>query len=227
MKRAIAVSSDVYFYEIGGGFENQKGLGIANIERYMKMFGFGLKEDGLFFEGPQGVVPSPAWKAKAFPGDPWRIGDTYFTSIGQYGWQSTPLQAIKATASIANGGKLPVPSVMAIATGTEMVSIPQIQIDNRLFEVAKEGMRDAVSGGGTSAGLNVAYVDVAAKTGTAELGSKKQFVNSLVVGFFPYDKPRYAFTVVMERGPVHNSFGGVFVMRGLLDWMSQNATEYF
>lgn len=70
------------------------------------------------------------------------------------------------------------------------------------------------------------YVSIAAKTGTAEIGAKKDFVNSWVIGFFPYEKPRYAFAVLMERGPVHNTVGGLYVMRQLFDWMRVRAPDY-
>ena len=76
MRRAIAVSSNVYFYEVGGGFEGQPGLGIARLNKYFRMFGLGKSVDGGLFDGPAGTVPSPEWKERVFPGDPWRIGDT-------------------------------------------------------------------------------------------------------------------------------------------------------
>jgi penicillin-binding protein 2 len=80
---------------------------------------------------------------------------------------------------------------------------------------------------GSASGLNVPYVKVAAKTGTAELGVSKAFVNSWVMGFFPYEKPRYAFVVMMERGPRANVYGATAAMRELIDWMHLNTPEYF
>ena len=74
---------------------------------------------------------------------------------------------------------------------------------------------------------SVPFVKVAAKTGTAEVGITKKRVNSWVTGFFPYDNPKYAFTIMMEEGPRDNLYGGVFVMRSLLDWMNNNTSEYF
>ena len=79
---------------------------------------------------------------------------------------------------------------------------------------------------GTAAGLNVAGVSIAAKTGTAELGYTKYCVNSWVVGFFPYEEPKYAFGVVMEHGPRTNTIGGVYVMRQLFEWMQVYKPEY-
>jgi len=87
MRRALAVSSDIYFYEIGGGFQDQKGLGILNIEKYVKLFGLGEKTGVDLPDEIEGTIPSPEWKAKNFKGDAWRVGDTYHTAIGQYGFK--------------------------------------------------------------------------------------------------------------------------------------------
>ena len=98
-------------------------------------------------------------------------------------------------------------------------------IDPENLQIVREGMRLGVTDG-ISVVLNVPYVDVASKTGTAELGVSKALVNSWSTGFFPYENPRYAFAVIMEKGSRDNLTGSIFVMRGLLDWMSQNATQY-
>ena len=67
---------------------------------------------------------------------------------------------------------------------------------------------------------------MASKTGTAQIGVNKDEVNSWVVGYWPYDNPKYAFAVVMERGSRNNQFGAVLVMREFLDWMRVYAIEY-
>lgn len=226
MRRAIAVSSDVYFYEIGGGYGNQEGLGIERIKKYLENFGFS-KITG-FNPGKEatGLIPDPEWKEKTFDGEIWRLGDTYNTAIGQYGMQITPLQAVVATAALANGGKLLAPSILFTATST-VASGQKVDGSLENFEVVKEGMWGSVHDNGTAAGLNTSAVSVAAKTGTAEIGSRKQFVNSWVIGFFPYEKPKYAFAVVMERGPASNLIGATYVMRQTLDWMAKNKSEYF
>lgn len=222
MRKALAESSNVYFYEVGGGYENQKGLGIYNIEKYMRMFGFGSDFPKGFFSGKSGVVPSPEWKKDNFADSEWRIGDTYNTAIGQYGFQITPLQAVRAVSAVANGGKLLNPSIILNHPNGDA---KLIDIKENDFQVVREGMREAVLYG-TAAGLNIPQAEVAAKTGTAELGTSKKFVNSWVIGFFPYKNPRYAFAVLMERGPSVNLIGGLYVMRELLDWMSVNAPQY-
>ena len=222
MRKALAESSNVYFYEVGGGYENQKGLGIYNIEKYMRMFGFGSDFSAGFFSGKLGVVPNPEWKKENFGDSQWRIGDTYNTSIGQYGFQITPMQAVRAVSAIANGGKLLNPSIV-LNPSNPVAKIINMSEDD--FQVVREGMRGAVLYG-TATGLNIPQVEVVAKTGTAQLGSFKKFVNSWVIGFFPYKNPKYAFAVLMERGSSVNLIGGVYVMRELLDWMSINAPEY-
>ncbi len=225
MREAIAVSSDVYFYEIGGGFEGQKGIGIANIDKYSKMFGIGEKTGVDLPDERGGVIPDPEWKVKNFSGDPWRVGDTYHTVIGQYGFQVTPLQMIRAVSAIANYGTLVTPHFI-LDNQISKAKNSKIELKKEYFDVAHEGMRGTVTFG-TATALNVPYVDVAAKTGTAQLGALKNRINSWVVGFFPYENPKYAFTIMMESGPSNGTIGASFVMRQLLDWMSINTPEYF
>jgi len=223
MREALAVSSDVYFYEVGGGYENQKGLGITLIDKYLSMFGFGQDIPEGFFSGKSGTIPSPEWKAANFNGEKWNIGNTYHTSIGQYGFQVSPIQAVRAVASIANNGKLLEPSILL---GGDKDSFVELNLSTEDFQIVHEGMRLAVTNGVVTS-LNVPYVKVAAKSGTAELGARKQFVNSWITGFFPYENPKYAFAIVMEKGPETNTIGASYAMRQTLDWMSVNTPEYF
>jgi len=225
MRQALAVSSDVYFYEIGGGFEGQKGLGIANIEKYARLFGIGEKTGVDLPDETAGIIPNPEWKIKNFAGDSWRIGDTYHTAIGQYGFQVTLLQIVRAVSAIANYGKLITPHFLLDDKAQE-AKVSNIDFKKEYFDVVHEGMRDSVLYG-TSATLNVPYVQVASKTGTAQLGVVKNKVNSWIMGFFPYQNPKYAFVVLMEAGPSTNSTGASFIIRQLFDWMSINTPEYF
>lgn len=225
MRRALAVSSDVYFYEVGGGFHDQKGIGIANIDKYVSMFGFGKLAGDGFFAGKKGTIPNPEWKEKNFPGDPWRIGDTYHTAIGQYGFQVTPIQAVRAVAAVSNGGHLISPTLISGDTSA-LSSSQTVPIADSSLQVAREGMREGVLTG-ISKALNVPAVQIASKTGTAELGTKKQFVNSWVTGFFPYEHPKYAFAIIMEKGPSTNTIGALSVMKGLVDWMAISTPGYF
>lgn len=222
MRHAIGHSSNVYFYEVGGGYPGQKGIGISNIEKYMNLFGFASKT-GIDLAGEEdGLVPSPEWKEKVFD-DIWRLGDTYHTSIGQYGFQVTPLQMARAVAALANGGILVTPRL--IQTNLEVPTQKLIDLPLENFKVVREGMKLSVTEG-TAVGLSSLPMTLGAKTGTAELGVSKERVNSWVTGFFPYENPRYAFALVMEQGPRANTIGGVSVMRSLLDWMIVYTPEY-
>ncbi len=242
MRHAIAVSSDVYFYEIGGGFPGQKGLGIDNIDLYSHMFGLGDSLEGTFFAGKKGVIPTPEWKKENFNGDIWRVGDTYNTAIGQYGFQITPIQAVRAIAAIANKGTLLTPTIISEKTRHEVMQKHDINEDEKklilatgqekigitnpgYYKVVQEGMRLAVTEG-TMKGLDLPYVKVAGKTGTAQLGISKKFINSWSVGFFPYDNPKYAFAVLLEKGPNDATIGGTAAMALWLDWMNIYKQEY-
>ena len=221
MRKAIAVSSDVYFYEVGGGYKDQPGLGIARIDQYMQKFGFGQPIANSFFTGGKGLVPTPDWKRQHF-NESWFVGDTYHTAIGQYAFQVTPIQMVRAVASIANSGMLLDPVILKGEQGVSR----QIDIPAQDFKVIQEGMRQgALEGTGVS--LNVPYVHIATKSGTAELGVSKENVNSWMTGFFPYENPRYAFAVVMESGSRHNLIGAGAAMRQTIDWMNANTPEYF
>ena len=236
MKRALAVSSDVYFYTIGGGYEDQNGLGIYKLGEYARMFGLGsTTELNLDNEGI-GNIPTPEWKAENFDGDKWRIGDTYISSIGQYGFLVTPIQMVRVAAALATDGKIIKPSALlkTLPEGSDNLNqasytgeFKTIDISNEMFEVVKSGMRRGVTDSdGTARALNIPEVTVAAKTGTAELGVSKKLVNSWSIGFFPYENPRFAFAIVMEKGSRENTVGANLVMRNLLIWMAGNTPEY-
>jgi len=227
MKKAIAVSSDIYFYTIGGGFGEQKGLGIINIDKYMKMFGFGEDLNSRFFFGNKGVIPTPEWKKENFDGEDWRVGNTYHTSIGQYGFQVSPIQMVRAIASLANGGKLIEPQIILDSDRNLDDITVDLKLNKSHLEIVNAGMFDSVNKEyGVARGLKSGNYSVAAKTGTAEIGVYKNFVNSWVTGFFPYENPKYAFVIVMERGPVENTVGATSVMRQILDYMAINTPEY-
>ena len=223
MRHAIAVSSDEYFYQIGGGYNDQEGLGIDRIYKHMSEFGF-ASSTGIDIGGEKkGNIPNKAWKEKMYTDGNWRLGDTYNTSIGQYGYQTTPIELVRSLSLIANGSFLPTPRVYG--TSTDKV---YINLDIDKLNVAREGMRLAVTDQniGTVRSLYVKGIEVAAKSGTAELGVHKDRVNSWVMGYYPYDKPKYAFVAIMENGDVHNLTGASTVMRKLLTHIVENKDQY-
>jgi len=209
VRRAIAWSSDIFFYTVGGGFGNQKGLGINRLDYWYQQFGLGSPTGIDLPEESGGVIPTPDWKRATF-NEPWYLGDTYFTSIGQYSMQVTPIQMARATAAVANGGTLPVPTLLAGATPVSTI----VPVSPAALAVVREGMRQGVTEALASA-LDLPYVSIAAKTGTAQTGVHNQYDNSWVEGFFPYDHPQYSFAVVLERGPSGTGEQAVNVMRDL------------
>lgn len=196
MRKALAVSSNIYFYQIGGGFGSQRGLGIANIEKYTRLYGIGSSTGSNVGVERSGNIPSIEWKARRFPGDPWRVGDTYNTSIGQYGFQTTPIQMVRAIGAVASRGRLQVPTILKTTTKFRGEQLP---LRDDVFTPVQEGMRLAVTEG-TAQALNNPRLAVAAKTGTAQIKNNTR-VNSWVIGFFPYENPRFSFAVLMEDGP--------------------------
>ena len=186
MRKALAVSSNIYFYTIGGGYEGQKGLGPTKIKKYLSLFGWDQKT-GVDLPGEfSGFIPDPEWKKKT-KGQGWWDGDTYNLSIGQSDLQTTPLQVASAYSAIANGGTLYKPQIVnkiisgSVDSGNTIKQFePEIIrsnfIDAENLEVVREGMRDGVAKPyGLSAYLNNLPVSVAAKTGTAEIGYQNRF----------------------------------------------------
>ena len=220
MRRAIAVSSNVYFYAIGGGYGGQEGLGITRINKYMRLFGFGEPVDIPLSSGQSGTVPNPAWKKEVFD-DEWRLGDTYFTAIGQFGFQVTPLQMLRAYGAIANGGTLLTPHFVA----GENAPSRDLALDQSALAIIHEGMRQSVQDGTTRA-LNRSDVHIAGKTGTAQVGVDNEFINSWAVGFFPYENPTYVFVTLLEHGPRTNLFGSAPTMSSVINWLVHNRPEY-
>ncbi len=247
MRTALAVSSDEYFYTIGGGYESQKGLGIAKLDEYARRFGLS-QPTGIALRGEaEGVIPTPEWKLEVFgPDDPWRIGNTYHTAIGQYGFQITPIQAAVFTAAIANGGKVLVPTLVVRPVrsfenlntaipwltsngASSTVEFTSVGIPDAYLQVVREGMRMAVTSPRSDATvkiLNMPRIQIAAKTGTAQLGLKNEWVNSWSVGFWPSDHPRYAYAVVLEHAPAGTLSGAAPGLRPFFEWLAATHPEY-
>jgi len=211
MRKAIAESCNVYFYTIGGGYEDQKGLGPTKIKENLKLFGWSSKT-GIDLPGEvKGLIPSPAWK-KEIKNEDWWDGDTYNLSIGQGDILITPIQVINAFSAIANGGTLFKPQIVKKIIDSEKNVVkefaPQIIrnnfIDSDYLKIVKEGMRKAVTGEGapqaSSIMLNSLPIAAAAKTGTAETPYKKVYHNWVTV-FAPYENPEIVLTIILENIP--------------------------
>jgi len=229
IREAIKMSSSIFFYVVGGGFQNQKGLGIAKISQWAHRFGFGVKT-GIALPGElSGLVPTPEWKKKVFGDDAqWNLGNTYHSAIGQYGWLVTPIQAAKYIAGIANGGTLHNP-ILRMGAISETTTVP---IQEKNFEIIREGMRRGAKAG-TAKALNIHGIKIAAKTGTAQLGKHNEYMNSWVVGYWPFDyehgkkteEPRFAFAVVLEKAPAETLRGAAPAMNAFFTWLVQEHGE--
>ncbi len=209
MREAIAVSSNIYFYTVGGGYGDQQGLGPARIKKYLELFGWGEKT-GVDMPGEfSGFIPTPEWK-KQTKKEPWWNGDTYNLSIGQSDLMVTPLQVAAAYCAIANNGTLYRPQIVqkVIDTSSGSPSIlkefkPEVIrsnfIDDENLQIVREGMRMAVTkADGSAHYLSSLPVSVASKTGTAEIGVEGHY-NTWTSAFAPYDDPEIVITVTIER----------------------------
>ncbi|MEK7646937.1 MAG: penicillin-binding transpeptidase domain-containing protein [Patescibacteria group bacterium] len=232
LRHALAVSSNVYFYTVGGGFDDIGGLGVSRIGKYLKLFGLGSGTGIDLVPEAQGFVPNPEWKTQTLSDKIWRVGDTYNLSIGQ-GWlQVTPLQMASVVSAISQDGVRVRPFLVKAIKNSDGGTVDEaetqygasIDIDRKYFTAVKEGMRMAASPGGTAAALSGLGINLAGKTGTAEIG--KEFVNSWIISFAPYDKPALVMSIVLERGSVHNLVGAPFAARQLYEWMMVHRPEY-
>jgi penicillin-binding protein 2 len=124
----LSNSSNVYFYQLGGGDAEElgtgvpnevpEGLGICRLGTYARALGYG---DYLGIELPDeadGIIPDPKWKRIAH-GENWSTGDTYISSVGQGFVTATPLQVLTSAATIANDGKLMKPTIIETITDAE------------------------------------------------------------------------------------------------------------
>ena len=217
LARALTVSSDVYFYTIGGDlyFRQKHGHpGGDALQDTARQFGFG-KATGIALPNEAiGRVPDAAWKAKvhtanpaAFPYPDWLPGDNILSAVGQGDMLVTPIQLATAYAAIANGGTVRVPrlaSEVLNADGTKLRDLQPI-VTGTLPIPARDtilsGLTGVVSGkGGTAVGAFSGFPPglVSGKTGTAQVQGKQS--TSLFVGMTPAAAPKYIVLAVVEEG---------------------------
>jgi penicillin-binding protein 2 len=220
----IAQSCDVYFYKIGGGYEEEgvTGLGIDNLTKWARLLGYG-EVTGIELPGEaRGNVPENFrdWK-RINLGENWATGDTYIATIGQGYVLSTPIQVLNSIASLANGGTLYQPTVVReVLDGEGNVVQPftpriihRIPASPDNIRLVQRGMLEAVIGGTVTGYINTDAigVSVAGKTGTAEycdnLAIKKnlcQFgswpAHAWIVLYAPYENPEIAVCAFVYNG---------------------------
>ncbi|MDA1342675.1 MAG: penicillin-binding protein 2 [Proteobacteria bacterium] len=214
VSEGITQSCDVYFYRLASI------LGIDRIHSFLQQFGFGEKTGIDLMGEKSGLLPSREWKM-AKKGQAWYPGETVITGIGQGFHQVTPLQLAKATATLANNGKVVTPylvdKLVAESTRSPSASIPKSTIalksDNiKTIIAAMVNVVHSNRGTARSIGLDINY-QIAGKTGTAQVINIKQNASynehqidfkqrdhALFISFAPADNPKIAVAVIAENG---------------------------
>jgi len=195
--KGVMMSCDVYFYKVGGGYEDEvkKGLGIWRIGEYSRALGYGTVT-GVELNGEtDGWIPDPTWKRRII-GESWSTGDTYISTIGQGYVLSTPMQVLMSFVTLANDGKLMVPHLVKQIRDSEGNVIynaepevrwditvdPQITVYDEnnfateekitvqpwVIQKVKEGLRLVVTEGTAANYFEGFAIPSAGKTGTAE-----------------------------------------------------------
>jgi len=205
---ALAQSSDIFFYYLGGGFDEFKGLGIDKMISYFKKFKLDQKTNIDLPYEVSGFIPTPEWKSQA-RNEKWTLGNTYNTSIGQGDLLLTPMQIAMYTSYFANNGVSYEPKVVneVLDENNNLVSKIQsnIYLSNVVSKSTTQVIRDAMKlcvddmKNGTCRGLRTLGINAAGKTGTAEVANKTQ-LNAVFTGFAPFDNPEIVITVMIENG---------------------------
>src|SRR3954447_2067342 len=210
LEKAIYQSCDVFFYTLANK------LGIDRIAKYATDFGLGQKTGIDLPNEVSGIMPSEEWKNRNFK-QKWFAGETISVGIGQGAIAITPVQLLRAISAISMGGKLVIPHV-ASPTGLpseylethHYTDISTIPIDSGGFNVITDAMARVLLPEGTAPSAHVQGVDIAGKTGSAQVVSlavraKHQNNESLnqngwFVGFTPRRNPDIVVAVLFEGG---------------------------
>ena len=231
--RGIAVSCDVYFYALGGGYEaggvTDGGLGIDRLHKYATMLGFdqltGIELPG---EG-KGLIPTRDWKRLNI-GENWSTGDTYIASIGQGYVLSTPLQVLMAhTPFINRDGFVRKPTLIREVRDGEGNVLRTASVQNNsqtaltpyVIEQVSQGLRQVMIDG-TGKNLAVEGIVLGGKSGTAEYcdnvaqaADRCQFgswpAHAWMLAYAPYEKPEIAVVVFVYSGEEGSTVAGAVV----------------
>jgi len=213
--KALAESCDVFFYQVG------QMLGVDKIAKHADACGFGRPTGIKLDKEANGLVPTSAWKMERTE-LPWQGGDTLSVAIGQSYNLATPIQTLVLAAAVANGGKRYQPLVMSAVKSAQGETLDQStsQVVGRLsasdetLGIIREGLWQAVnSPTGTAYGAKLESIEMAGKTGTAQVISRKsdedepakelvelQRAHAWFVAYAPADAAEIAVTVIVEHG---------------------------
>jgi penicillin-binding protein 2 len=215
LHRAIVESCDTYFYQAG------QRIGVDKIAKWARAFGLGEKSGATLDDEKAGIVPDSEWKRKRFR-QPWYPGETLSVAIGQGYLTVTPLQLANMMAALANGGTLYRPRIVdkiESVDGTVVreygpEKIRRISLKPATLERLHKALADVVKGvGGTGAAARSSIVEIAGKTGTAQVVEMKggSYVKSEQLAYFnrdhawfvayaPVQNPRIALATLVEHG---------------------------
>jgi len=209
LHRALTVSCDIYFYNLG------KLLGIDKIDYFAEHLGLGART-GVDLPGEAtGLIPSPAWVERVFK-HKWYAGETISVAIGQGAVQVTPLQLASLLGGIALGGVFHRPhlafrdQLLALGADPPEDTERSFPLSEPTVEAVTKGLWGAVNeGGGTGAGARCPGIDIAGKTGTAQVVSvdlkhsarKGDFRNNAwFVGYAPFAQPEIVVAALVMQG---------------------------
>ncbi len=211
----ISDSCDTVFYEIGHEFYKSKD---EKLQKYARQFGYGT-QTGIDLPGEaSGRIPDAAWK-KAYNEDypeyqRWLPGDTVNMSIGQGDMLATPLQVLVSYAGIANDGKAMRPHLMRKVLGSDGSTVLgptkevafEPEVSKKNLRVMQQALLRVTTQGTAQSAFRGFPVQVASKTGTAEVAGKDDF--AWFVGYAPAKDPKYAVVVTVEQGGHGGSVAG-------------------
>lgn len=201
IKRAIALSCDVYFYNVGNK------LGIDRIAQYAEMAGLGKKTGIDLPHEEAGVMPSSAWKMR-LSRQKWYAGETISVAIGQGAVAVTPLQLAHAIGGMALGGVWQRPHLVTEQGRDRTARRAALQPENVARVVG--GMYAVVNEGGTGARSKLPGIELCGKTGTAQRASntflkgtkagRSMKDNAWFVGFAGRENPEIVVAALFEEG---------------------------
>ena len=230
---AIARSSNIFFYAVGGGLPYNKdlfmgtsdistGLGVSRLKQYYSLFGFDKKTGISLSAESEGYLPSAEDK-KERTGTDWTIGDTYHISIGQGDLLVTPVSLISAVSAVVNGGTIYKPDLIMGGLPEKLADLTYLS--EELGKVM-EGMKDAVRESyGTASMLNSLPFETCGKTGSAQVESKTK-TNAFFVGCgpLPLDSEDYdpICILVLVENAREGGLNAVPVARDVFKWYYDN-----
>ena len=232
---AYCKSSNIFFMKSADALDNiTNGDGINLIDTIATKFGIGQKT-GIDLPAETSGVLSSIKYTNDVRKQQWLPGYLMNTVIGQQDTLVSPIQMVNLAAAIANNGTLYKPRVVnrtidSQTNATQVIS-PKVITNNianlHVIDIVKQGMRCSATRG-VAAAVNSSLVEVAAKTGTAEIGIKDNTgeysaSQAWVMGFFPYEHPKYSFAFLLEKGGL--SSGAAISAKSVIDWLAKNYSD--